>query len=308
MEIFNNLNLIKNEFKNNTCVALGNFDGVHLGHQKIIESTIKIANDKNLNSVVFSFKNNPKEFFKKNKNFKYLTSFEEKIELLSKLDLDILICPNFDDDFSKISPQKFIEEIIINRLKAKVINVGFNYKFGNMREGNNDILKEICKKHNVVLNILDAVKDDENIINSTIIRDSLNNCEIKKANKLLGYNYFIKGKVIKGRNVGKNILGIPTANIYEDAKLFPGRGVYGVKVLIENHKKEFFGLLNIGNNPTFNYTNKVSLEVFILNFDEQIYDKKIRIEFLNFFRKENKFDTIQELREDILNLSKKIEL
>ncbi|GIW21724.1 MAG: riboflavin biosynthesis protein [Candidatus Sericytochromatia bacterium] len=294
MRIFNEIpNLDKN-----TTIAIGTFDGVHYGHRQVLSKAKQVAKENNQEFVIFTFTDHPAIVTGSKEVPKLITVYEEKLELLKSFDADICIIYQFDKKFSNLSPEDFIENILIEKLKAKNICVGFNFFFGYQASGNIYTLKNLQNKYNYNSYIIEQFKIDNTIVSSSEIRKLILDGNFEKANKLLGYEYSISGRVIKGKGIGKSVLGIPTANLdVNQRKILPKNGVYSCFVKINNDI--FKGVMNIGNRPTLDNGNK-SIEVHIINFDKNIYDHYITITFKSFIRDEKKFNSLEELKEQIL--------
>ena len=301
---YNNFDIQKKH--KNSIILIGNFDGLHLGHQKLFRLA-KIYKKRNKIKVgVLTFKPIPKMFFnKKLKNFR-ISNIRQQINCFQRHDVDFVIIKKFDKTFSKIKYDKFISRILYKNLKAKYIFVSNNFKFGNKREGNVKLLKFFEKKYNYkIINPKPLVKKNK-IISSTLIRKLINKGKINEANFLLNRNWSIQGEVQKGRRLGKKI-GYPTANIDLNDYILPRLGVYAVKVYINNNNKFYRGISNLGYRPTFNQ-KKILLEVHLFNFSGNLYNKYLSVEFLKFIRKEKKFKNVNQLRSQIktdLNIAKK---
>lgn len=290
MIIIKSINEIDNISK--SVVTIGNFDGVHKGHQVLIKKTVKFANENNLKSIVFTFENHPINYFK-NKKIKNIITNSEKISKIKKLGVDILIMIPFDSYMTKISPLEFIKEILIDKLDAKKIIVGHDFTFARRKEGNIKILKEMSFKYRFDLEIVNSIDINDIRVSSTHIRQLVDNGDVDKVNKYLGYNFLIKGKIIKGKQLGRTI-GFPTANIkINDNLLIPKKGVYVTSVYIDDNI--YYGATNIGYNPTVK-GESLSIETNILEFSEDIYGKIIKLEFLERIRDEKKFNSIDELK------------
>ena len=295
MKIFNNINIPK-QYKGSS-LAIGNFDGVHKGHQKVFKFARLIAKKNKSKFGILTFSPLPVMFFnKKIKNYR-LTSEKEKFELLEKNGADFVINIKFNKNFSKISAENFVKNIIYKKISAKKIFVSNNFKFGNKREGNVKLLKTFEKKYNYKIINPKPLFKKEKIVSSTLIRKLLNKGKLNEVNNLLNRNWSIEGIVCKGRMIGKKI-GFPTANIRLSNYILPRLGVYAVKVYIENNNKFYRGVANVGYRPTFNQ-KKILLEVNLFNFNKNIYNKKLTVEFLKFIRKEKKFNGIKELIKQI---------
>jgi len=295
------------KIKKNTVLTIGNFDGVHKGHQKIIKQTIKLSKEKNLKSVVITFKPHPNDFLKKkSKPFK-LTNDETKIEEIKKLGTDYLVFFKFNKNFNKLSPKNFIKKLV--NFRPKFIIVGYNFRFGFKREGDIHFLKKLSKKYLYTLKVVKPIISSKKItFNSTLIRKNLELGKYNIAKKMLGRNWLLDGKIIKGRGRGKK-LGYKTANFFLNDYVLPMKGVYVTKSYFEkNRKKKYSGIANIGNRPTFN-EKKILFENHFFNFKSFLYKKKIFVELLAFLRKEKKFANIEVLKKQIekdILLAKKI--
>lgn len=284
---------------------MGMFDGVHKGHQKIIDFVNKIANKNKLESCLLTFEPHPKFIIeKKSTNFKLLTPLNEKIKKLHSFNLSKLIIQNFNTEIRKLSAEEFIYKVLIKILNIHTLIIGHDHQFGKNREGNFSLLLKLSKKFKFKIIQIPAIQKNKLIISSTKIRNALLQGDLNLANQLLGYYYTISGVVIKGSGTGKKI-GFPTANIQtSNEKLIPKKGVYFVEILINSNFK--FGIMNIGNRPTFNGKN-IQIEVHILNFSKYIYGKKISIQLKKFIRDEIKFDSIEKLIKQIKQDKKYIE-
>jgi riboflavin kinase/FMN adenylyltransferase len=304
VKLYKNFNIKKNH--KNSLILIGNFDGVHLGHQKLFKLAKLYKKKYNLKIGVVNFDPMPKMFFNKLlKNFR-ITSINQKIELLSKLNVDFIITKKFDKKFSKTKSINFIKEILNKKLKSKFIFVSNNFRFGNKREGNvNLLIKNEKKFYFKVVKPQPLIKQHK-IISSTLIRSFLEKGYLEKANKLLDRNWTIDGVVQKGRQVGKKI-GFPTCNIDIQDYVLAKPGVYAVKVLRSNNSKYLKGIANLGYRPTFNQ-KKILLEVHLFNYSGNLYNKLLSVEFLKFIREEKKFKNVNQLKSQIkkdLNIAKK---
>ena len=295
IKIYNNLNLKKKHKR--SIILIGNFDGVHQGHQKLFNLAKKFKKKFNLNIGVLTFEPMPKMFFnKKIKNFR-ISNFDQKIDLLKNLGVDFIINKKFDNKFSKIKSLDFIKEIIYKKLNANFIFVSNNFKFGNKREG--DVLQLINYQTQYGYKIIkpEPLRAKNKVVSSSLIRNFLEEGFLSKANKLLKRNWCVIGKVEKGRQVGKKI-GFPTCNIDIKDYVLAKPGVYAVRVYRKNSKLSIKGIANLGYRPTFNQ-KKLLLEVHLFNFSGNLYNKYLSVEFLRFIRKEKKFKNIEQLRKQI---------
>ena len=300
MKIFNSTK-IPNNYKN-SALAIGNFDGVHLGHQKVFQKTKMISKRKNIKFGVLTFKPLPVMFFNKNiKNFR-LVSEKQKIELLKKNKVDFVVNIKFNKNFSKISAENFIKKIIYKKLNAKLLAVSNNFKFGKNRKGDVFLLKNSSEQYGYSLLNVNPYKNSGKIVSSTKIRKYLKNGRIELANKLLSKTWFIEGVVRKGKKIGRK-LGYRTCNINIKNYILPKIGIYAVKVLINNKKKVYDGIAYLGSRPTFN-GKKIFLETNIFGIKKNLYKKNLKVYFLKFLRKDIKFDNsaqlIKQMNKDVI--------
>lgn len=271
-------------------VSLGNFDGVHKGHQKLMKENIKISKEKNLTPSVLLFKENTKNIL--NGEREYLTSLEDKIEILKNLGIECFCLLEFSDKFKNLSPYEFIEEILYKKLNTKYVIVGDNYRFGKMAKGDIKTLKKYEEDFAYKTKVVDFELDDGKIINSTDIRQMVREGKIEKANKDLGHPFKMQGKVIKGAQRGR-LLNFPTANLKPSFKYVTAKsGVYFTRVNID--RDFYYALTDIGTNPTFE-NKKMKIETYIMDFSKVIYGKNISIEFLEYLRPDYKFNSPEEL-------------
>ena len=284
--------------------TIGSFDGIHIGHKKILQTLTKIAKKNNGKSILITFWPHPRYVLKKNNDFKLLTSLDEKIKLFEKNKIDILYIVDFSLKFSKVSANKFIENILLEKLKINCLLIGYNNNFGKNREGNIRYLEENNKKFDIDIISIPKQSVEKISISSTKIREYLNDGKISSANRLLGRKYSINGKVVRGNGIGRKI-NFPTANIEidEPKKLLPKSGVYAVEVIL--NRKIYLGMLNIGYNPTIK-NEKKSIEVNIFEFSEDIYNNKISINFIRRIRNEKKFKNLNELKKQLIIDKKKV--
>ena len=287
---------IKKEHKN-SIILIGNFDGVHLGHQKLFKKDLILKKRKKYKIGVGTFDPIPKMFFfKKIKNYR-ISNLRQKLEIFKNFGVDFVINKKFDLKFSKINYFIFINKFLYKKLSAKIIFVSNNFRFGHKRKGDVRLLKLFEKKYNYELIDPSPLKKKQKIISSTFIRKLLNQGKISIVNKYLNRNWSIQGIVKRGRRVGKTI-GFPTCNIDIGNYVIAKPGVYAVKIFINKSKKSLKGIANLGFRPTFNQ-NKILLEVNIFNFKGNLYNKKLTVEFLKFIRGEKKFKGIEELKKQI---------
>ena len=287
-------------------ILIGNFDGLHLGHQKLFQLAQSYKKKYNLKIGVVNFDPMPKMFFnKKLKNFR-LSNIDQKIKLLTNLKVDFVITKKFDTKFSKIKAVNFIIKILSKKLSSKFIFVSNNFRFGNRREGNVNLLKRYEQLFDYKVVKPEPLIKNNKIVSSSLIRNLLEKGLLNKANSLLKRNWTIQGMVKKGRQVGKKI-GFPTCNIEIEDYVLAKPGVYAVRVLRKNSDKYLKGIANLGYRPTFDQ-KKILLEVHLFNFSGNLYNKLLSVEFLKFIREEKKFNNVNQLRAQIkkdLNIAKK---
>ena len=295
VRLYKNFNISKNH--KGSIILIGNFDGVHLGHQKLFKLAKLYKKKYNLKIGVINFDPMPKMFFNKTlKNFR-LSSINQKINLLNNLGVDFIVTKKFDKTFSKTKSINFIKNILSNKLKARFVFVSNNFRFGNKREGDVKFLIQNENKYNYQVIKPKPLLVNKKIVSSSLIRNYLEKGFLKRANKLLNKKWSIEGVVKKGRQVGKKI-GFPTCNIDIKDYVLAKPGVYAVRVLRKNNFKILKGIANLGYRPTFNQ-KKILLEVHLFNFSGNLYNKHLSVEFLKFIRKEKKFKNINKLKSQI---------
>ena len=298
MIIIEDINKITKPYKN-AVITIGNFDGVHLGHQALFHNLIEKAIALNGTSIAMTFEPHPIRVLKKNNHPPLITLYEQKVELIEKAGLDVLICISFTQEFAAIPAKEFVEDILVKRIGIKAIAVGEDYTFGKNREGNIDLLKTLgnqCGFEVIVIDELHISNTYPERISSTKIRELVMAGKVAESQKLLGRYYQIRGKVEVGRDRGGKLLGFPTANINLYDELRPKIGVYAV--IVECKGENFKGVANIGYSPTFD-DYIFTVEAHILDFKENIYGQKIRVNFIDRLRDEKKFSNISELSEQI---------
>ena len=280
-----------------TILTLGTFDGVHKGHQKILKKLNSEANKAKLKSIVLTFFPHPRIVLNPRSNLKLINTIKERSELLEKSGIDFLITHPFDKTFSELSPEKFVKNILVDKLKIKKILIGYDHKFGKNRTAGIEDLKKFGLKYDFDVIEISAKEQNKVTISSTKIRKSIENGDFNKVKSFLGYHFNIEGLVIKGNAIGRTI-GFPTANldISEDYKLIPKRGVYLIFSLIEN--KKVFGMMNIGIKPTLN-NDRETIEVNFFDWEKDLYNKQVKVYVLNFIRDEKKFTSLIKLEEQI---------
>jgi riboflavin kinase/FMN adenylyltransferase len=275
-------------------LSLGMFDGVHLGHKSIIDALIKTGSENNLETAVLTFWPHPRFIFNPNEDLKLLNTVEEKKFLMEKYGIDHLFLKEFDEEFRNLTGEEFVRQILVEKLHVKYLIIGYDHSFGKNKSGNFELLQKLSVELGFEVEQMEAINIHENNISSTKIRNALLAGEIKKANEMLGYSYSVSGSVVHGKKIGRTI-GYPTANIETDSiKLLPKKGAYIVEVLVKG--KEYKGMLSIGTNPTVN-GEKLTVEVYILDFNEDIYGESLTVSFRDFLHDEIKFEGLDKLIE-----------
>jgi riboflavin kinase/FMN adenylyltransferase len=296
MKIYNKLSDF--EPKGNAVVTTGTFDGIHVGHQKIIQRLREKAKEINGETVLLTFWPHPRLIISPNDdNLKLLTTIDEKTEILEKLGIDHFVVLPFTREFSELSSEKYIEEILLQGLGTKAMVIGYDHRFGKNREGGIDYLRQHSERFKIEIEEISRQELENITISSTKIRNAILTGDVKTANELLGRNYQFSGPVVKGRQLGRTI-GFPTANIQvqKKYKLIPKNGVYATQVFLRN--KQYKGIMNIGNRPTVEGLGRTQ-EVHIFEFSDDIYGETIKVEILEFIREETKFENIGDLIKQI---------
>ncbi len=295
MNIFHSIETFRTQEK--TIVTIGTFDGVHIGHQKIIEKLLDNAKNTNYKSVILTFFPHPRMVLQEHSEIKLLNTIHERAELLEQIGLDYLIIHTFDKTFSRLTAEEFVKNILVDQLKIKKIVIGYDHRFGRNRTANIEDLILFGEKYDFEVEQISAQEIEEVSISSTKIRNALQEGDVVLANTYLGYPYFLSGIVKEGKQLGRTI-GFPTANliIEENYKLIPKNGVYIVKSML--HDKTVYGIMNIGTNPTVN-GEKQSIEVYYLDFDSNLYNQNIKISILKYIRAEEKFESLALLQQQL---------
>jgi len=294
MKVFEGYKDLTQKFLN-PVVTLGNFDGVHLGHQEIFSRVRERAKEIQGTSLVYTFHPHPLSVLTGERQFLTITTLEEKLRLIEKADIDVVICEPFTLEFSRLTAEEFVKNILWGQIGIKEIFVGEDYTFGSKRQGNIYFLTTMGKSLNFRVRVIESQIKDNIIVKSSKIREFIQMGEVEIAHRLLGRDYSITGQVIKGKGRGIT-LGYPTANIKPNKALHPGFGVYAVWVTCENNQSP--GAMNIGYNPIFS-GQELYLEVHILDFNRDLYGKEIEISFVARIRKEKTFASPDELRAQI---------
>lgn len=284
----------------NPILTIGTFDGVHIGHQKIIHQINEIANNVNGSSTLFTFHPHPRMVLNPTGHgVQLIQSQEEKQHKLARLGLNTMIVFPFTKSFSQLTATEFVEEYLVKKIGVKTVVIGYDHQFGKNREGTLELLETLAPKHS--FDVIEISAEDINDVNvsSTKIRKALIDGDIHTANTFLGSPFQLTGTVIKGAQIGRSI-NYPTANIklFEPHKLIPKNGVYAVTTTYKN--KTYNGMLNIGTKPTVNSTNELSLEVHLLDFSENLYNTTIQLNILHYMREEIKFESLTTLKNQII--------
>ena len=298
MKVFNHLDQIIEPFKH-AVITIGNFDGVHIGHQALFHEAIEKAEALGGTSVAMTFEPHPLRVMKPNNNPPLITLYEQKSELIERTGIDVLICVPFTLEFAAQSAEQFVRDLLVQKIGMKAIVVGQDYSFGKNRQGDLDLLKSYGPEYGFEVIVAAWIKSARALadrISSTRIRELVTDGRMGQAEKMLGRNYQIRGKVVAGRDRGGKVLGIPTANINLHDELCPKTGIYAVTVECEGHQQR--GVANIGYSPTFE-DHEFTVEVHIFDFSANIYGKKIRVNFIKRIRDEIKFSNISELIDQI---------
>ena len=280
-------------------VTIGTFDGVHLGHQKILKRLFELKQETGLKTVVLTFEPHPRKvLFPDQKNLRLITTINEKLELFEKYGVDVAVVYPFTSEFSKLESELYVRQILIKQLNVNYLVIGYDHRFGKNRQGDIHTLKEFAAAEDFLIEEISA-KDIDNIaVSSSKIRKALEEGDLDLATNYLGHRFFLSGLVIKGKQLGKTI-GFPTANIKPEAeeKIIPRTGVYFVSVELNGLK--FYGMTNIGYNPTTDLDRQIKIEVNIFDFDQDIYGVTLKIIFLKRLRDEQKFENLEMLTQQL---------
>lgn len=290
MEIINSKEVVRGMIKN-PVLTLGNFDGIHLGHQKIFKQLRESARELKGNSVIYTFNPHPVKVLNPQKFFPLITIFEEKVRLIAQFEIDYLVCADFDLEFANQTARDFVENVLCRAIGVKKVLVGYDYAFGRGREGNSEYLKRMGKEREFAVEIVEPVFVDGEIVSSSRIRELVQSGDMRLTARMLGREFSIVGVIVKGKERGKR-LGFPTANLILKNELFPKPGVYSTK--IELRGKMYNGMTNIGTNPTFK-NETLSIEVHIFDFHEDCYGETMKVHFVERLRDERAFPTPQDL-------------
>lgn len=291
MKTKRNLNTLPDK---QTVVTIGTFDGVHIGHQKIIKHLINTGKIEGLQSVILTFFPHPRMVLQKDSNIKLINTINERHDILDDLGIDYLVIKKFTHEFSRLSAEDFVKEILVEKLNVKKVIIGYDHRFGRNRNADINDLKTYGKTFGFEVEEISAQDINDVAVSSTKIRTAIIDGDIEKANAYLGYKFMLTGKVTKGKGLGKQ-LGFPTANIEieEDYKIIPKQGSYIVNSMI--NETLVYGMMNIGMNPTVN-GSKETIEIHFFDFDEDIYEDIIKIDLLHRIRDEEKFESVEALK------------
>lgn len=295
MKIIDGIEKVKEKFTY-PVLTIGNFDGVHLGHQAIFNMLVNRAKEIKGTSIVFTFEPHPLRVVAPERAPSRLTPFSKKAELIKNFDVDFLICANFTSEFSHIKAEDFVRDVLFKQIGVKEIFIGTNYLFGKGRKGSPELLKKLGKEYGFKVNIVPDIVFNNMTLSSSRVRSIIAKGKVEEAPFLLGRYYSVVGVVIEGENRGKRLLNIPTANISTSNELLPKDGVYAVKVRVG--RKVYGGAANIGCNPTFKNKN-ISFEVHIFDFDKNVLGETLKVSFIKRIRDEKKFSGIEELAEQM---------
>ena len=292
MKIFHSINDFRSTKK--TIITLGTFDGVHIGHKKILEKVLQNTGDGQYESLVLTFFPHPRMILKEDSDMKLLNTIDEKIDLLDKIGIQNLVIHPFDEKFSRLTAEEFVKTILVDRFQVQKIIIGYDHRFGRNRTANINDLIAFGEQYDFEVEQISVQEINEISVSSTKIRNALLEGNMTLANDYLGYNYFLTGEVVKGKQLGRTI-NFPTANlkIQENYKLIPQNGVYIVKSVI--NEQTVFGMMNIGFNPTVNGQNQ-TIEIHYFDFDADLYEQKIRVSILQRIRSEQKFESVNLLK------------
>jgi len=284
-------------------ITIGNFDGLHLGHRQIIDSVIERARSQNGTAIVYTFRPHPHLALTPEHDLQLINTYDEKLEILEKLGVDVVIEEPFSREFSTISPEKFFREVLVKRLSSQAIYVGYDFGFGKNRAGSLDMLTQMCKEEGIELYVAKPLRVNGEICSSSRIREYIKNGDVASANRLLGREFYYRGLVVRGNGRGRKI-GFATANVHLESKLQVKEGVYATRALFEG--KTYKSVTNVGRQPTFNKDTlgPLTVETHILDFDKDIYGNTLEVHMVERLREEVRFDGIDSLvsqiRKDVI--------
>lgn len=290
-------NLFDKKDNHHTVVTIGTFDGVHMGHKKIIDKLVANAKANHLRSTILTFFPHPRMVLQQDSELKLLNTLEEKMEILAGTGLEQLIIHPFTKEFSRMTAGEYVKDVLVGALQAKKVIIGYDHRFGRNRTATIDDLRTYGERYGFEVEQISVEEVDEVSVSSTKIRKALKKGDVATANRYLGYHYMLTGTITRGKRLGRQ-LEYPTANVLieEGYKLIPANGVYVVKSVFDN--RDVFGMMNIGYNPTVN-GDKQSIEVHFFNFEGDLYDREVRVELLHRLRDEKRFDSIDQLKQQL---------
>lgn len=286
--------LLEIERNEKSVITLGTFDGLHLGHQQIVDTVIKKSLQSGGRSFLITFDPHPRKVIPGRNDVKILSDLEEKIVILEELGLENLFVINFTEEFSRQSPEEFVEKYLVKGIGLSEVVIGYDHHFGKERDGNFKLLQDLGRKFKFIVTVVPELSVAGETVSSTKIRNALLSGDVVKAGKMLGRPYSFKGKIVRGDGRGKK-LGFPTANLStgNEDKLIPAKGIYAAECKVENEKH--FGLLSLGSRPTFHKDGNIIPEFYIFDFDKDIYDKIMQVNMVEKIRDEEKFNSVDEL-------------
>jgi riboflavin kinase/FMN adenylyltransferase len=295
MQVILNLNEIKKPLTN-PVLTIGNFDGVHKGHLALFDKVKERAKAIAGQSVVMTFEPHPLKIMRPADGPQLITHTGQKLELIEKAGIDVIVCVSFDREFAAIPARDFVNNILVKKIGIKEIVVGYDYTFGHNREGDINLLREIGNDFGFVVHLVGPIEIDHTLVSSTSIRRLVQEGRLEEARVLLGRDFEVQGTVVKGQNRGGRLLGFPTANLNPHGELLPKRGVYAVKLLIDD--VFYNGVTNVGYNPTFGDTG-LTVETHVLDYSGELMGKTIKVHFIKRLRDEKRFKTFEELSDQI---------
>ncbi len=292
MKIIKDLQEIKRD--QNSVITLGTFDGLHLGHQQIVDTVVQKSRRSAGRSFLITFDPHPRKIIPGRNDVKILSTLDEKVVILEQLGMENLFVVNFTIDFSKQSPEEFVEKYLVKGIGLSEVVIGYDHHFGKERDGNFELLQKLGNKYNFSVTLIPEYSVNGETVSSTKIRNALLTGDVLKAGKMLGRNYSFKGIIVHGDGRGRK-LGFPTANLSVDNedKLIPAKGIYAAECIVENEKH--FGLLSLGRRPTFHKDGEIIPEFYIFDFDKDIYDEVMQVNMVEKIRDEEKFSSVDEL-------------
>jgi riboflavin kinase / FMN adenylyltransferase len=295
MQIILNLNELT-EPLTNPVLTIGNFDGVHKGHLALFDKVKERAKAIGGQSVVMTFEPHPLKIMRPANGPRLITHTGQKLELIEKAGIDIIVCVSFDRDFASIPAREFIADILVEKIGIKEIVVGYDYTFGHNREGDINLLREMGNHLGFIVHLVGPIEIDHTLVSSTSIRRMIQEGRLAEAKVLLGRDFEVQGTVVKGHNRGGRLLGFPTANLNPHGELLPKRGVYAVKLLIDD--VPYNGVTNVGYNPTFGDTG-LTVETHVLDYSGNLVGKTVKVRFIERLRDEKTFNSLEELSDQI---------